>query len=121
MGILENAKLKLKSKVGSEFDVDKKQAMELLGDDSVRVIDVRTKEEIDKVEPLVEDAIIIDYHSENFKEEIEKLPKDVTYLLVWTGGVRSLGACDMMKKMGFEKIYNLKGGLKEFKDCNEWG
>lgn len=82
MGILDNVKLKFKSRVGSEFDVDKEGAMELLADDSVRVIDVRTPKEIEEVEPLVEDAIVIDYHSPDFKEQIAKLPVDDTYLLV---------------------------------------
>ncbi len=82
MSILKTAALRLKAKKGSEFDVDKEKAMELLGDEDVRVLDVRTAEEIAKVEPLVEDAIIMDYYSDDFKERLAELPKDPAYLVV---------------------------------------
>lgn len=82
MSILKTAALRLKAKRGSEFDVNKEEAMELLGDDDVRVLDVRTADEISKVEPLVEDAIIMDYYSDDFKEKLKELPKDPTYLVV---------------------------------------
>lgn len=82
MSILKMTALRLRAKKGSEFDVDKEKAMELLGDEAVRVLDVRTAEEIAQVEPLVEDAIIIDYHSGDFKERLAELPKDPTYLVV---------------------------------------
>jgi len=82
MGILKTAALRLRAKTGSEFDVNKEKAMELLGDDDVMVLDVRTTEEIAKVEPLVEDAIIMDYYSDDFEEKLKELPKDPTYLVV---------------------------------------
>jgi len=82
MSILKTAALRLKAKRGSEFDVNKEEAMELLGDDDVRVLDVRTTDEISKVEPLVEDAIIMDYYSDDFKERLKELPKEPAYLVV---------------------------------------
>ncbi len=82
MSILKMTALRLRAKKGSEFDVDREKAMELLGDDDVRVLDVRTDEEISKVEPLVEDAIIMDYYSDDFKERLAELPKEPTYLVV---------------------------------------
>ena len=82
MSILKTAALRLKAKRGSEFDVNKEEAMELLGDDDVRVLDVRTADEISKVEPLVEDAIIMDYYSDDFKERLKELPKEPAYLVV---------------------------------------
>lgn len=82
MSILKTAALRLRAKKGSEFDVDRERATELLGDDDVRVLDVRTDEEISKVEPLVEDAIIMDYYSDDFKERLAELPKEPTYLVV---------------------------------------
>lgn len=82
MGILKTAALRLRAKKGSEFDVNKEGAMELLRDDDVMVLDVRTTEEIAKVEPLVEDAIIMDYYSDDFEKKLKELPKDPTYLVV---------------------------------------
>ncbi len=82
MNIFKDMSLKLKSMKGSKFDLTKEQAMELLTDESVKVLDVRTQEEIDKGEPLVEDAILIDYHSPDFKERLRELPIDDIYLVV---------------------------------------
>ncbi len=83
MSILKKMSMHLKGKVeGSKYDVNKEQAAELLGDDSVKVLDVRTQKEIDKVEPLVEDAILIDFHRSDFKDELSKLDRESTYLVV---------------------------------------
>lgn len=82
MSLLKNAALKMRAKKGSKFDLNKEQAAELLGDDQVKVLDVRTEEEIAKVEPLVEDAILLDYHRDDFEARLRELPKDDTYLVV---------------------------------------
>ena len=82
MSIFKDMSLKLKSMKGSKFDLTKEQALELLSDSNVKVLDVRTQEEIDKVEPLVEDAILIDYHSPDFEARLKELPIDDTYLVV---------------------------------------
>ena len=122
MSLLKKSILGIESKTASEkFDVTKEEALEMLSDDNVKVLDIRTLDEIKKVKPIGKDAIIIDYYAGDFKERLKKLPIGDTYLVVWTGGVRSLVACDMMEKLGFKNIYNLKGGLKSFNDYwNQW-
>lgn len=82
MSLFKDISLKLKSMTGSKFDLTKEQAMELIADENVRVLDVRTQEEIDKVEPLVEDAILIDFHSPDFEDRLMELPLEDTYLVV---------------------------------------
>ena len=82
MSLIKDISLKLKSMKGSKFDLTKEQAMEMLADENVKVLDVRTQGEIDKVEPLVEDAILMDYHSPDFAARLKELPIDDTYLVV---------------------------------------
>lgn len=102
---------------GEKFDISKDEALNLLGNDSTLVLDVRTQKEIIIDPPLVEDAIIIDYRSEEFETEVKKLDKNRTYLVVCGSGTRSRDACITMEKNGFKSVKNLKGGLNTFYDC----
>ncbi len=102
----------------NKYDITKKEAYELLSDENIKVLDVRTQTEIREDEPIVEDAFHIDIKSNDFKEKISKLSKEHSYLVTCSGGLRSHKACEIMASLGFEKLYNLKGGLKIFKDCN---
>lgn len=90
--------------------------MELIGDTDIRVLDVRTPEEIEKVEPIVEDAININFYTD-FKEQVDKLDKTEEYLVICSGGVRSRKACSIMEEQGFNKLYSLKGGMDSIKEC----
>ena len=91
--------------------------MELIGDTDIVVLDIRTHDEIAKVEPLVEDALNINFY-ENFEVEVDKLNKEDDYLVVCSGGIRSRKACSIMEEKGFKKVYSLKGGMDAFKECN---
>lgn len=76
--------------------------------DSV-LIDVRTKEEHNEVR--IPNSLLIDYHSNNFLNEIEKLDRDKSYYLYCRSGSRSYSAAVKMDKLGFEKVFNLAGGI----------
>ncbi len=104
-----------------KYDISKEEVFKLLEDDDTKVIDVRTSAEIEKQESLVEDAISIDYSDKDFLKKISKLPKDATYIVTWSGGIRARGACQKMTELGFERVYNLKGGLNIFNECGTWG
>lgn len=83
MSLFKKSILGIESKTASEkFDVTKEEALEMLSDDNVKVLDIRTLDEIEKVKPLVKDAIIIDYYASDFKERLKELPLDDTYLVV---------------------------------------
>ncbi|MEX2513745.1 MAG: rhodanese-like domain-containing protein [Cyclobacteriaceae bacterium] len=73
------------------------------------VIDVRTLGEFqgDKIPG----SIHMDMMSSNFNSELKKLPKDKAYYLYCRSGSRSSFACETMGASGFEKVYNLKGGI----------
>jgi rhodanese-related sulfurtransferase len=76
------------------------------------IIDVRTAEEF--AEGHIENAINIDYHSETFREELNKLDKNKTYLVYCASGGRSAAALDIMQELGFREAYNMLGGINQW-------
>lgn len=74
----------------------------------VIVLDVRTPEET--AAGTVPGAKEIDFRGDDFKEKLEALDKDETYLVYCKSGGRSSSACSMMEEMGFKRVYNLVGG-----------
>lgn len=73
------------------------------------VIDVRTPAEFDSGN--IKGAINLDIFSPTFMNAINKLDKNKTYLMYCRSGNRSGQACSKMAKLGFEKLYNLSGGI----------
>lgn len=47
----------------------------------------------------------------NMSSEIEKLDKEKEVVVICQSGMRSTKAAKMLKKNGFQKIYNVKGGM----------
>lgn len=80
------------------------------------IIDVRTGEEFEVGH--IEGAINIDYYNENFRSEVEKLDKEVTYYIYCRSGNRSDLALFLMQDLGFEKIITLTGGLTAWVEAN---
>ncbi len=73
------------------------------------LIDVRTAAEI--AEGSIDGHIAIDIQRPGFMEKVAELPKDKTYFIYCRSGNRSGQACKYMATQGFEKLYNLKGGM----------
>ena len=99
-------------------DVTAQEASTLIQDNldnpNFVIVDVRTPEEYD--EGHVEKAINIDFRSENFRNEIDKLKKDKTYLIYCRSGRRSADALNIMKELDFTRIYHMNGGILEWLD-----
>jgi len=75
------------------------------------LVDVRTKEEFS--EGYIQGAINIDYLSENFTIEIQKLDLLNPILFYCRSGNRSNKATQIiMHELGFQEVYNLEGGIK---------
>ncbi len=100
-----------------EEDIHPHEAYQMIvdneGNDNFIVLDVRTKDEV--LKSHIPRSLNLDYHQPNFKEELEKLDKNKTYLVYCRTGVRSKGAMKIMKELGFKKIYNLVGGITNWK------
>ena len=73
------------------------------------VLDVRTPEEF--AEGHIKNAINLNYYSESFRDDLDKLDKDKTYITHCRSGGRSGKTIDMMKELGFEEVYNMTGGI----------
>jgi len=73
------------------------------------LIDTRTKAEYN--DGHLRDAKLIDIYSSSFQSEIDKLDRSKSYYVYCRSGNRSYHAALAMKKMGFEKVYNLESGI----------
>ena len=73
------------------------------------IIDVRTLEEF--VAERIENATNIDFYSEAFRDELNKLDKNKTYLIYCRSGGRSGKALNIMAELNFKEVYNVSGGI----------
>lgn len=73
------------------------------------IIDVRTAAEVRS--GAIKGATNIDLMRMDFQQNIAKLDKNKTYFVYCRSGNRSGQACQLMGDMGFEKVYNLSGGM----------
>ncbi len=84
------------------------------------ILDVRTPEEF--AEGHIENAINIDYYmdersnyTKNFRDEIGKLDRDKKYLVYCLADIRSSVTIDMMRHLGFQEVYDMSGGIVQWK------
>ena len=73
------------------------------------VLDVRTEGEYKSRK--IDKAINIDYNAPDFREQLQKLDKNNTYLVYCRSGARSNAAMEIMKAEGFMFLYHLEGGI----------
>lgn len=82
-------------------------------DENAVILDVRTPEEV--AESHIPNSIAIDiYKGQGFLDEVEALDKAKSYYVYCKAGGRSNQACLLMEQLGFEKTYNLLGGITEW-------
>jgi len=91
------------------INVDVQEFTQLMKKANHVVLDVRSPEEL--AEGEVPGNRMINFFDGNFKPEIEKLDTSKTYLVYCRSGNRSGKACAFMAQKGFEKLYNLQGGI----------
>lgn len=83
------------------------QLKTMLNDKEKVFIDVRTNGE---------------YKSRNIRQfsnmplgsDYSKLPKDKEIVVICQSGMRSMQACKQLKKLGFEKVTNVRGGISSY-------
>ncbi len=78
------------------------------------ILDVRTPEEFS--EGHIENAVNLDFYSDNFKEDLGKLDKNKTYLTHCRSGSRSAKTLNLMKELGFKEAYNITGGIVQWEN-----
>lgn len=86
---------------------------EAQNDELAIILDVRTPEEFER--GYIPSAINIDiYKGQGFIYKLEELDKSKHYYVYCHAGSRSAKACEVMQQLGFEKTYNLLGGISEW-------
>lgn len=73
------------------------------------ILDVRTPAEVAEIN--IPNHVAIDIMGTDFQGQVEKLDKSKDYYIYCRSGGRSANACGIMADMGFEKLYNLVGGI----------
>ena len=113
-------KLKNKEKMKNENfieNISPEEALQLIKDnednENFIILDVRTSDEFQ--DSRIGDAVNCDIFDYDFKEKLEKLDKENTYLVYCRVGNRSQEAVDIMQELGFKKIYHLESGILGWK------
>lgn len=84
-----------------------------LATDNAVILDVRTEDEVNS--GVIPGAIHNDiYKGQGFVYKLEELDPTKTYFVYCHAGGRSAQACGIMKQLGFEKVYNLLGGISQW-------
>jgi rhodanese-related sulfurtransferase len=77
------------------------------------IIDVRTPAEFEGGH--LENAININLYGPDFKAKLETLDKSKAVSVYCKVGGRSAKAAEVMREMGFEEVYDLEGGIRNWK------
>lgn len=90
---------------------------EMIKEPGTVIIDVRSAFEFqgDKISG----AQNISFTASDFRERVQLLDKEKTYLVYDQNGKNALLAARTMKELGFNKVHSLKGGIDEWKRENK--
>ncbi len=82
--------------------------------DTVQLVDVRTKEEF--TASHLKGAQNICVTDDNFYEKVKTLDKNKPVYVYCKMGGRSADAAKKLKKMGFSKVYDMEGGISSWEE-----
>ena len=86
-------------------------------DKNAVILDVRTLQEY--AQEHLPNAILENMQEDSFEANIAKMDKNKTYLLYCKVGGRSGKAVETMKKAGFKQVFDLDGGIDDWKKAGE--
>ncbi len=82
--------------------------------DAIQLVDVRTKEEF--ITSHLKGAQNICVTDDDFDEKVKTLDKNKPVYVYCKKGGRSANAAKKLKKMGFTKVYDMKGGILSWEE-----
>ena len=82
-------------------------------DQNFIILDIRTQEEYESGH--IQNSIMIDFYQDTFENELDKLDKNNIYLIYCRTGRRTGIAIDIMGEIGFFEVYNMEGGITQWK------
>ena len=85
------------------------------GDPGFVLLDVRTPKEFQA--ERIEGAVMVDYLSPAFREEMAKFDREKTYLVYCRTGNRTVGALKVMRELGFRNVLHLSSGITKWKEA----
>tara|TARA_B100000497_G_scaffold34586_1_gene40559 strand:+ start:7820 stop:8224 length:405 start_codon:yes stop_codon:yes gene_type:complete len=99
-------------------DIELVEALEMMKQENVITIDIRTPEEIAKGK-ILDSALEMDYYADDYKSKLEAMNRDDQYVVYCRSGGRSGKTLKMMKDMGFTNAYNVLGGYNAFMELKK--
>ena len=90
-------------------EIDPDELTEFLQINDAILVDVRRDDEY--INGHIENSINIDYMSDEFVENTERLDKNMPIILYCRSGRRSYLSAIKLSKNGFKEVYNLEGGI----------
>ena len=93
-------------------DISKDDVLDLLEDESIDIIDLRTDEEF--IKGSIKYSYNIDFQKREFIDNLDLLDKEKAYIIYCKSGNRSEKASLIMKSLGFKVIYHYKKGYQDW-------
>ena len=84
-----------------------------IGAPSFILLDIRTADEFNSGH--IEGAINLDYYDEVFRDDLDNLDKERTYLIYCRTANRTGKTMPVMQDLRFDEVYNMAGGITEWK------
>jgi rhodanese-related sulfurtransferase len=104
---------------GEVPDLSPSEARETIGirsgDPGFVLLDVRTPKEFDA--ERIEGAVMVDYLSPSFRDEMAKRDRAKSYLVYCRTGTRTNGAVKVMRELGFPDVSVFPGGITKWKEA----
>lgn len=107
----------IRASINGVKKINHQQATMLMNREDAVVIDVRGDGEYKKGHILGSKLMPLSKFKNNDLASIEKY-KDTPIIVVCNSGMTSNQACQMMQKLGFNDLYNLQGGITEWRNAN---
>ena len=98
-----------------ENNISVSELHELLQQEKITVLDVRTPKEIAQGK-IIKTALEADFFEDDFiAQATTQLSKDESVYVYCKGGTRSAKAVVKLRELGYAKAYNIQGGIKAWK------
>lgn len=114
IALMATGLLSCSAPLSEEENLEVERAAALIEKDAVELIDVRSEDEV--ADGYIAGAKHLNFHEDDFDQKLEELPRDKPYLIYCHSGGRSSRTVARMREMGFEEVYNLKGGIVAWKE-----
>lgn len=105
------------SQAGEIEQITVEQMSEALKDSSIQLVDVRTGQEF--MDGHLKNSHNICVTDNDFKQKASALDREKPVYVYCKKGGRSAKAAQILKEMGFKKIYDLDGGLLHWEESGK--